>query len=373
MTSAKKALCLLLSVLLLAACTGCGVKKVKVSSVTEGAAEQREADTFKISFSVEETLRMSNYMLSGRFIHEKKLLYGTRHDEAGLPMLTRMKYTAGQSGMFVRETEEIDRGVDAQYLALSGNWLYYLRADLSDGKTAVCRIPSAFGAAAEKEVLYDSPCDFLSWRNGRLYFTDAEQHLLSMKEDGSDLRTELADKQIYYPYLLTDDLLLFQDDADGESLRMRYLPTGFELRVSEGHVYGFVVQGSVLWFLRAAEGDGEKCRLCRADLNEFLAGFNPLDRPDASFRFTFEEADGYMGPLFSVSGDHINASNYRTAAVGNWKTLSDNAWEKGFLAACQYVAAEFEIFYDYNEEELVKSMLFYEPEVKRSGYIEILG
>ena len=373
MTSFTRKLCLLLSLLMLAGCCGCGVKKVKVSAVTSGAAEQREADTYKISLSSEETLRMSNYMLSGRFIHEKKLLYGSRHDAAGQPYLCRMKYTAGQSGMYVRETEILEQAVDAQYLALDGSWLYYLRESLSDGKTDICRVLSAEGASTETQVLYDAPCDFLTLRKGRLYFTDAENHLLSMKEDGTDLKTELADKEIFYPYLLTDDLLLFQDDADGESLRMRYLPTGFELRISQGRVFSYIVKGSELWFLRAGEGEGEKCRLCRTDLNEFLSGFDPLARPDAAFVFTIEEADSFMGPVFSINGDHINASNFRAEPIGNWKAISDNAWEKGFQGACQYVAGEFEIFYNYNEEGLVSSMLFYEPALKRSGYIEVPG
>ena len=368
MAAVKKAACLLLALSLLVG-TGCGVKKVSVSSVTSGAAEQREADSYKVSFSSADTLRMSNYMLSGRFTHEKKLLYGSGHDEAGQPMLCRMKFTAGQSGMYVREREVLDKAIDAQYLALDGGWLYYLREELPGGKKSICRVPAAFGASVEKEVLYGESCDFLSMRNGRLYFTDAENHLLSMKTDGSDRKTELADKQIFYPYLITDDLLLYQDDADGESLRMRYLPTGFELKISDGHVYSFILRGSDLWFLRADEG--EKCRLCRADLNEFLSDFHPLERPDASFCFTLEEADGYTGPVFSINGDHINASNYRTASVSSWKTLSDNAWEKGFTAACQYVTDDFEIFYDYDENGLVTQMLFYEPGLKRSSYIEM--
>ena len=373
MTFLKKAFCLLLITLVFAECCGCGVKKVKVSAVTSGVAEQREADTFRISLSPEETLRMSNYMLSGRFIHEKKILYGSKHDDSGIPYLCRMKYTAGQNGMFVRETEILEKNVDAQYLALDRDWLFYLRQNLSDGRTAICRAHSAAGASAETQVLYDASCDFLSLRNGRLYFTDAENHFLSMKEDGSDLKTVLADKAVYYPYLVTDDLLLFQDDVDGESLRMRYLPTGFELRISQGRVFSFIIKGSELWFLRSGEGEGEKCRLCRTDLNEFLSGFDPLARPDAAFRFTVEEADGFMGPVFSINGDHINASNFCSEALDNWKAVSDNAWEKGFLGACQYVAGDYEIFYNYNSDGLVSSMLFYEPSLKRSGYIEIPG
>lgn len=78
-----------------------------------------------------------------------------------------------------------------------------------------------------------------------------------------------------------------------------------------------------------------------------------------------------MGPLFSINGSHINASNYQASDISDWRLLSDNAWEKGYLAACQYVSENFEIFYDYNENGLITDMLFYEPSVKRKSFIEL--
>ena len=349
--------------------SACGVTKVDVSSVTSGAVEPSAAPSFTLAYTDEEARLMSNYMLGGRFLHSGKLLYGSRHDEQGMPYLCRMKFSAGESGMYVRETDPVEFGVDAHYLTLFEDSLYYLREDLAAGTTSIVRVPAAFGSTQRPEVLYPGPCDFLSFCGGRLYFTDAACHLLSMAPDGSDVRTELADKAIYYPWLLTQDLLLYQDDAAGESLRMRYLPTGFEIGISGGPVYSFVLSGSELYFLRGEEGN--MCRLCRADLNSFLSSFEPSSRPDASFVFRAEEADACMGPLFSLNGSRVNASNYQSFALSAWRTVTDDAWEKGYTAACQYVAEDFEIFYDYNSEGLITKMLFYEPSVKRPGYIEL--
>ena len=152
---------------------------------------------------------------------------------------------------------------------------------------------------------------------------------------------------------------------------MRYFPTGFELRVASGRVCCFVVRDSELWIARAEDAGSERCRLCRLDLNTFLSGFDPTARPDASFRFRTEESAEAIGPLFSINGSHINASNYRMADLEDWRALSDDAWQNGFKAACQYVSKDFEVFYDYNDEGLITDMLFYEPAVKRSGFIEI--
>ena len=351
--------------------TACGVKKVQVSAVTSGEVRLSEGKPVEIALSEEDTRAMSNYMLEGRFLHNGKTLYGSRHDELGDPYLCRMKYSAGEKGMHVRETEIIDTKTDAKYLLLDSSYLYYLREDLATGNTSIVRIPAAMGAESQLETLYSQPCDFLFRRGGQLYFTDASDHLCSMPLIGGDVQSVVSDKKVCYPYLLNDDLLLYQDDADGESLHMRYLPTGFDLRITNGRILCYVVKGSEVWFLQAEEPGSEKCRLGHTDLNEFLHGFDPTAHPDASFRFTIEESEKTMGPLFSINGSHINASNYQASDISDWRLLSDNAWEKGYLAACQYVSESFEIFYDFNENGLITDMLFYEPSVKRKSFIEL--
>ena len=360
------ALSVLLMLLML---SGCGVTKVKVSSVTSGKAETESA-SFTVNFAEEETRAMSNAMIASRFVHVGKTLYGSRHDEYGEPYFCRMKYTAGQNGMYVRETEPIERQIDAQYLTVADGFLYYLRETM-DGHTSLARLPVASGSACVPEIIYDASCDFLSIRNGRLIVTDEQHHLISMAPDGLDRKTLLADREIYYPYLITDDLLLYQDDADGESLHLRYLPTGFDLRVAQGRVFSFILKGSELYFLRSRESDGEKCHICRVDLNEFLSGFDPLASPNAAFAFTIEESEAAMGPRFCISGNHLNASNYKTVPLSQWEELSDNAWEVGYTSACQYVAEDYEIFYDYDDQSRITKMLFYEPALKRPGYIEL--
>lgn len=365
----KKRFLSVLFLLMLVLLPACGVTKHNVSAVTSGAVERQSVSSGTVFFSAEETRAMSNYMLGNRFIHHGKVLYGSRHDETGQAYLCRMKFTASQKGLYVRETEPVEMQVDAQYLALNGDWIYYLR-EKPDGSTSIARISSAYGASVAPEVLYDRPCDFLSVRFERLYFTDASHHLLSMAPDGGDMQTVLSDKEIYYPFLLTEELLLYQDDADGESLHMRYLPTGFDLRLSAGRVYGFILQGSDLYFLKALEAEGEKCRLCRLDLNSFLSTFDPTARPDAAFVFQTETATGNMGAHFSINGEHLNACNGRSVALSVWETLSDDVWEAGCTSACQYVSKDFEIYYHYNSEGLITEMLFYEPAQKRPGYIE---
>lgn len=346
--------------------SGCGVTHLSLSPAQSSAVSVVQTSA-AVSFSAEQTRQMSNYMLANRFVHQDKMLVGSRHDETGLPYLCRMKFTAGQSGMYVRETEPIETGVDAQYLALEGEYLYYLRIDCHSGSTSVCRVPAAFGSTAAPETVYAAPCDFLFLFQGRLYLTDASHHLISMKPDGTDLQFVLSDKEIYYPYLLSSELLLYQDDADGESLRLRYLPTGFDLQILPGRALSYVLQDGALYVLQADAG--EKCTLCRVELNAFLKDFRPTERPNAAFTFAVERGST-LGPRFSINGSRISASNHQSAALSAWQTLSDTAYT-GYTSACQYVTENFELLYDYNAEGKIESMYFYEPLQQRSGYIEV--
>ena len=132
----------------------CGVKKVQVSAVTSGEIRLNEGKPLEIAFSAEDTRAMSNYMLEGRFLHTGKTLYGSRHDESGDPYLCRMKFSAGQKGMHVRETEMMDTKTDAKYLLLDNGFLYYLREDRLSGNTSIVRIPSAMGSETRAETLF---------------------------------------------------------------------------------------------------------------------------------------------------------------------------------------------------------------------------
>lgn len=326
---------------------------------------------YAINFTADMTRDMSNYMLENRFVHTGKTLYGSKHSTDGSPYLCAMKFTAGKNGMYVRETDVIETGIDAKYLILNNGSLYYLRTDSATGETSIVRRP----ADSEKDdsapqTLYRGTCDSLFLHGDKLYFTDADSHLISISLDGKTMSQIVSDKAVCYPYLISDSFVLFQDDADGETLHIRYLPTGFDMRISDGCIYEYICSGQYLYYPEEVSDDG-RANMCRIDLNEFLESFDSHSPPSQPFGFVRERSEKYMGTRFSINGDHINASNYKTAPLSAWQTLEDDQYEAGYTSACQYVTADFEIFYDYNEDGLIDRVLFYEPAEKRPGYIEI--
>ena len=335
--------------------------------------KEEEESRPALYFTPEDTRTMSNYMLASRFIHDGKTLYGSRHDSEGNPYFSRMKYTAGASGMYVRESEVVENGVDMQYLIIQDNALFGLRTENSTGATSIVRYSLAKDSSLVPQRLYNGTCDYLFQHGERLYFTDGDNHLMSMNREGRDLEQIVSDKEVFFPYLISDDLLLFQDDASGESLSLRRLSDGKEITVSDGRVYEYVISGSDMYFSKVDDATDDyldmRSKLCKLDINAALSEIEQKGTGNSEIQI--EHADGYMGTRFAINGNHINASNYKTVSLENWRNISDDEYEVGYTAACQYVAENYEIFYDYNSEGLIDRELFYEPDVKRADYMEL--
>lgn len=340
----KKAICIILAAALALAGAACGVKRIETGThiVSGEIAQPGAGASFTLEYTREQSARMASFMLGGRFTSSGKTLYGSKHTADGAPYLCAMKFTAGKNGMYVRDTAALDEGCDASYLCLAGENLYYIRTDNKTGERSIRKVPAAFGTSGAPGTVYSGECDFLQIAGERLYFTDEQHHLISTDTDGKDVKEILTDKGIYYPYLAAEGLLFYQDDAGGESLHMRYLPTGFDIEVAKGKTAEYTVSGGEIYYY--ASEDGENYLLKKTDMNSFLSSFEPAGGPNAGYRFSAEPAEGN-------------------------ESLIDGQRESGEV--CQYICESFEIYYEYSEEGLVKASLFYEPSEKRTGYIEV--
>ena len=338
--------------------------------VIEPAIQSQVSESYGVNFTESKTRAMSNFMLENRYIHSGNTLFGQRHSSDGSSNLSVMKFSAVKAGMYVRETEIIEQDIDARFLALKDGYLYYLREDNKTHETAIMRMSVEKGAEYNPQPLYRGSCDSLAVRGDKIYFNDGDYHLMSMNLDGTNLTQVFADKAVYYPYFISDSVILFQDDQDGETLHLRYIPTGYEMRISQGRTYEYVISGHYLYFPECVSNENDMAEMIRVNLNEFFENFNPDDPPEG-FVFTREESPLYMGTRFCVNGDRINASNYKTVPLEDWKSLSDDQYEVGYKSACQYVSENFEIFFNYNDDGLIDKVLFYEPAEKRPSYIEL--
>ncbi|MBQ9988796.1 MAG: DUF5050 domain-containing protein [Clostridia bacterium] len=189
--------------------------------------------TYKVNFDIEQTMAMGSFMNYGRYIVEDDVLYGLTHSDSLSGGLGATPISMKGDFPVMGETKILD-DKPAACLAIDGDYLYYLR-----DYEAVCRVNKNGG---DVKTLYKGNCDYLLIHEGRLYFTDEDYHLVSTDMDGKDLKT-VVDKEIYYPYFICTNWMVFQDDADNESLHLYNITMGEEISITDAPSYCPILDG----------------------------------------------------------------------------------------------------------------------------------
>lgn len=184
------------------------------------------------NYSGEEAAAMSSFMNCGRYAAQGDALVGLGFDTNGTSLLVRMDLKRNGDFADVDAYEILDTAA-AAYVSIWGDYVYYLR----DWST-VCRVPLA-GGTVECVVPHNS--DYLQIRGDHLYYCNADYRFCRADMAGRGEEVVL-DKEIYFPYLLDEDWLLYQDDADGESLHLYHIPTGEDAKMCDAVIYA-----PILW------------------------------------------------------------------------------------------------------------------------------
>lgn len=255
--------------------------------------------TYDPDFGAEETRAMSNFMAEGYYFIEDDILYGLTHTASANGGLGATPfYMKGDFPEF-KETILLDGSGAATYLSKEGDYLYYIM-----NYEKVCRIKTD---GSDAKVLYNGICDYLQIHEGRLYFTDENYHFVSTDMDGGDLRT-IVDKEIYYPYFIGSDWMIFQDNADDESLHLYNTTHSTELNVTYVPSYNPILDGKYLYYTDMAE---DAYFLCRVDISD----------PDA---FYFDGSDQPLWESsFLIDEGFFYTTNNNSVAKTDWKKLSD--------------------------------------------------
>lgn len=98
------------------------------------------------------------------------------------------------------------------------------------------------------EFLYDKYVEYMQIYDGKLYFTDENSHYCSMDLDGKNITPIIEDREVYYPYQLGDGWMVFQDDADGETLHIYHIGEKIEKKITEIRSYTPMISGEYLYF-----------------------------------------------------------------------------------------------------------------------------
>lgn len=278
-------------------------------------------------FDAQQTAAMSNFMSYGYYLIEDEVIYGLTHSQSTNGSLGATPFHMKGDFPEVEETVILDEGGAATHLCKENDTLYYI---LNFEK--VCRIKTD-GTGAE--VLYEGPCDYLQIHEGRLYFTDKDYHFVSTDMNGGDLQN-VVNKEIYYPYFICSDWMVFQDDADNESLHLYNTTHGTELNITHVPSHNPILDGHYLYYTDMAE---ERYFLCQVDMSN----------PD---KFLFDASElSLRESSFMIDDQSFYTTNSISVAKEDWKKLTD---EKDATEEIEmYVSKDYKIYHYFDSNGII--------------------
>lgn len=283
--------------------------------------------TYEPEFNAEQTRAMSNFIMYGRYWVEDDVVYGLTH-AAGLQgaFAATSFHMKGDFPEFEETKILDDRGV-ATYLNKVGDVLYYVM----NGEE-ICRI-NVDGSGLE--TLYKGVCDYMQIHNERIYFTDENNHFVSTGMDGKDLK-EVVNKEVYYPYFIGSDWMIFQDDADSESLHLYNTTFGEEVNITYVKSYSPIMNGKYLYYIDASDGDNYLCRIDMSDPERFLC-----ERSEKTLSITD----------YVIDGEDIYFVNNTCVALEKWQDveITDEAITEMEI----YLSDEYNIYHYFDKDELI--------------------
>lgn len=283
--------------------------------------------TYEPEFDAEQTRAMSNFIMYGRYWVEDDVVYGLTHAESLQGALAATSFHMEGDFPEFEEPKILDNRGAATYLNKVGDVLYYVM----NGEE-ICRI-HADGSGLE--TLYQGACDYMQIHNDRIYFTDENYHFVSTDMDGKDLK-EVVNKEIYYPYFICSDWMIFQDDADSESLHLYNTTFGEEVNITYVTSYSPIMNGKYLYYIDASDGENYLCRIDMSDPETFLC-----ERSEKTLSIS-----DYM-----IDGEDIYFANNTCVALEKWQDveITDEATTELEV----YLSEAYDIYHKFDKDGFI--------------------
>lgn len=201
-------------------------------------------DGWDLTMTEEESRLMNNAMVYGEFIVVDGYLYGTYGGD-----------TVGAGTFSVAKVNGIELS-DVKAMDINGNIAQLCEKDgvvygvLDCGKILKWNVGDI-----KTEMIYEGYCDYLQVVGDRLYFSDENYHFCSMTLDGKDIKT-VIEKEVYYPYVLSNWMILYQDDDDNESLHVYDPAKDADYKLNDVVSYCPVIYGDYLYYVEVVDDSG---------------------------------------------------------------------------------------------------------------------
>jgi len=139
----------------------------------------------------------------------------------------------------------------------------------------------------------------------------------------------ILDREVYYPAQLGNGWMVFQDDADNESMHLYHFPSGTDIKLNDEKSMNPLVIGSDLFFLVNAPESTKKLgmHLCHVDLKD----------PE----LTVEKSENCVGKIMITDGEKLYLSNYITVSPEEWREAKDKNYYVSAIDVPRYIDNEY--------------------------------
>lgn len=301
------------------------------------------------NFTPEQTREMSNFS-NGGFYYADDMLYGRLCPISG-NYLRMSAVELNDDGEYIHSGTPffLDDDVSPSYICRSGDALYYVRELNSTNEISIARVSKDGG---DQEILYEGEdCNYLQFHGGRLCFTNEDHNFVSTDINGLDMQI-IIEKEVYFPYFIDEEWVLYQDDADNESLHLFNITSRYDIKLNNMRSYTPVIAGSELFYLGIHDGE-ENRRLCHMDLSNF-----ELKTADGITQYMLDrevEVGGQDVYTMFTDGEHIYGANNTVASIDDWRSFTDEGYS--YLSEnCRYLHDGWSIGYQLNSNGAVKNI-----------------
>lgn len=309
---------------------------------TENGVILSPLEKLHIDFTPEMTTKMSTFMNYGYYTVCGDSVYGIAHDQKGTTHFVRFNMKENGDFAEVDSYDVIDRKITPSYITEHEDFLYYIR-----DWNGLYRIEKDGGTP---ECIIASPVDYFQIVNDTLYFCNEDYNLCRADLDGSNVEI-LVYKEMYYTYLLDESWLIYQDDADNESLHLYHLLTGTDVAITDAPSYTPIIVDSTVYF---ALKEGDLQTFARVDLNDVEITYDSATG-SAHHSFTVETTGKPITAELAITADSYcyNGTNngYDT---DHWTYLEnpEGVSERYY----PYTGIDYDVFWELDKDGLVTSI-----------------
>jgi hypothetical protein len=303
----------------------------------EAAAAEANADPYEslvIDFTPAETAAMSTFISGGRYAVDGDSVFGQAFASDGTVEFVCIDLAKNGAFADVGNYVVLEKGAMPTYVTLHGDDVYYMHSD--GGLYKISR------DGGEPQLLISDAAAYLQIRGEKLYFCDENYTFCSADLDGGNV-TPVLDKEVYYPYFINDQWMIYQDDADDESLHLRHARSGEDLTLCPIPGYSPVIYGTDLYFVASSNGD------------RTLAKIDMTYKPGATDNFGIEYGDLAEAADITISaaGDLYFGLTYGLH-IDRWRDAenADGTYELFY----RYLGESYELYWEFDENGRISAI-----------------